>query len=132
LHYESTIETYLAITESHVAAELSTGRGSVLIDRFLPDYAAYANVHGNCPSDLLKLMEHCHKLLAKSFGYDQVFYLPVEFSVADDGYRLIDPKYQLAVDRALKTVLESWHQNYTEIRGTKDERLAQALALITS
>lgn len=126
----STLETYIALFEGHLRQDLAAREGVVILDRFLPDYVAYALVHGNCPKDLLLLARHCHFLLAETLGYQRVFFFPIEFGLDEDGDRDPDPVYQTAISDSIRSVLDQWGQSYTHLSGSIDARIAEVLGCL--
>ncbi len=60
----------------------------------------------------------------KHIHYDYLFYLPVEFSLEEDGVRY-GSELQEMHDKETKLILDYHHIPYHEITGTVDERLGQ-------
>lgn len=55
--------------------------------------------------------------------YDYLFYLPIEFALADDGFRPQDKEYQLQIDQEiLKLFFLNW-QPFIELSGSIDQRI---------
>jgi hypothetical protein len=64
--------------------------------------------------------------------FSAYFYVPVEPHVPliDDGIRSTDPGYQRKLDTTLRRVLSELMPSFTEIRGTLEQRVAEALGEI--
>ena len=127
MHRESTPETYCSFIEEHMHQEMDGQGPIVLLDRFLPDYYAYALVNGNCPEYILRLMHRCHMLLNARQRYSPVYYIPIEFPIEGDGERNTDEEYRWEVDRTLRKVLKDWHQPYRVLTGSREDRINQVL-----
>jgi len=54
--------------------------------------------------------------------YDQIFYIPIEFDMPEDGYRKVDEEYRYKVDRNMKGLL-SKSINVTTVKGSVEERV---------
>lgn len=52
-------------------------------------------------------------------------YVPIEFSIEDDGERSIDPDFQLKIDFLIKNLLDTSGIKYITVTGTVEERLNQ-------
>ena len=63
-------------------------------------------------------------------GYSHVLYLPPEFEPPDDGFRRRDPEWAARQDAAIRELLAEWSVPFTSVRGSVDERLLAALAVI--
>ena len=48
--------------------------------------------------------------------YDQIFYIPVEFDMPEDGYRKVDEEYRYKVDRNIHDLLSPL-TNVTKVKG---------------
>jgi predicted ATPase len=58
--------------------------------------------------------------------YTQIFYIPIEFQMEDDGIRKVDTAYQEEIDRYIKHVIKKCN-NVTIITGSREERRAKIL-----
>jgi len=58
--------------------------------------------------------------------YTQIFYIPIEFNMEDDGIRKVDTEYQEEIDRYIKHVIKNC-DNVTIITGSREERRAKIL-----
>lgn len=55
--------------------------------------------------------------------YDQIFYIPIEFDMPEDGYRKIDEEYRYRVNRNMHGLLSPL-TNVTTVKGSVEERVA--------
>ena len=55
-------------------------------------------------------------------GYDMLFYVPIEFSVVNDGVREGEEKFQLEIDALIREKLNATHLPYEIVGGTLEER----------
>jgi predicted ATPase len=53
--------------------------------------------------------------------YTQIFYVPIEFEMENDGIRKVDIEYQREIDHYMKRILELYN-NVTTLKGSRDER----------
>ncbi len=58
--------------------------------------------------------------------YTQIFYVPIEFKMEDDGIRKVDTEYQEEIDTYIKHVIKNCN-NVTIITGSREERRAKIL-----
>jgi predicted ATPase len=56
--------------------------------------------------------------------YTQIFYIPIEFKMEDDGIRKVDTAYQEEIDVYIKHVIKN-HDNITIVTGSREERRAK-------
>jgi predicted ATPase len=54
-----------------------------------------------------------------------VVYVPIEFELAEDGLRSVDPEEQAAIDFMIKNILDTAGIEYITVTGTVEERVAQ-------
>lgn len=59
-------------------------------------------------------------------------YVPIEFSLEDDGIRSIDTEFQKKIDFLIKNILETSNIKYITVTGSVEERLAQIEAALKS
>lgn len=67
----------------------------------------------------------------KHIWYDHVFYIPIEFSLEQDGIRYSDLEFQKLHDRETKLILDFYKIPYHVITGTIEERLDQIQRILT-
>jgi len=65
-------------------------------------------------------------------NYDYIFYLPVEFSPAWDGFRSTDMTYQKEVEAYFLKLLENWEVEYHPLSGCLDRRLHSTLEVLAA
>lgn len=97
-----------------------------IADKSLMDYSVYA--------DVLFTDERVKSLLAemvrKNINYDQVFYLPIEFAIEDDGLRSTNIDFQKRVDDRYRELISDWGIEHTVLTGSVEARINQALEKI--
>jgi nicotinamide riboside kinase len=71
------------------------------------------------------------KIVNSNAKYDIVFYLPIEFPIADDGLRSLNVKFQKAIDKKLVKYLDGHHINYQTLSGSVKVRVKKALDSIS-
>ena len=122
LDQTATTETELWLVAKQI--ELENGEGKWVADRSCIDLLAY--IH-HLFSEKLALIEFATKTLVPRFSnYDLVLYLPSgQFAIEDDGVRITDMKFQQAVDRRIRDVLEKHKIPFVKIVGSPKERLTK-------
>lgn len=58
-------------------------------------------------------------------SYEQIYYLPVEFSAKDDGIRERDDYFQRLIDAEIKLLLDRYNLPFIKITGSIEERVRQ-------
>lgn len=126
LDQTATTETELWLITKQI--ELENTESKWVADRCGIDLLAY--IH-HLFSKELDLIEYATKTLVPRFSnYDLVLYLPSgQFTIKDDGVRVTDLKFQQAIDRRVKDVLEKHKIPFVEIVGSPKERLAKVKKL---
>ena len=94
-----------------------------IADRCVLDYLAYS--HGLPFYDKLKDQVDFH--LERHGGYDQIFFIPIEFPLEVDGLRFTDDKYQKEIDERLLGLIQEYGIPYEIITGDVEERLEKIL-----
>ncbi|SRR5215204_2584707 len=61
----------------------------------------------------------------KHINYNEVFYIPVEFGLVDDGERFKGEDFQQEVDQEIKRILDYHRVPYNTITGTVEDRVQQ-------
>jgi len=95
-------------------------RYSWFADRCIVDGCAYmmeSKVNHHCWEAVRSQCWHFKHL------YDQIFYIPIEFDMPEDGYRKIDEEYRYRVDGNMKEILSNSNK-VTTVRGNVEERVA--------
>lgn len=103
----------------------------VLCDRSILDHWGYTKVlfpkqldeSGVYNSLLNFIAKHCQ-------SYDQIFYVPIEFSPVDDGTREDDVKFQQEIDKEIFKGLETVNLPYKTVKGTISERVEIVLEVL--
>ena len=126
LDQTATIETELWLIRKQI--ELESIENNWVADRCGIDLLAY--IH-HLFSKESALMEFATKTLVPRFSnYDLVLYLPSgQFAIEDDGVRVTDIKFQQAIDRRVRDVLEAHKIPFIKIVGSPKERLAKVKKL---
>jgi len=111
--------------------ELEKEEGKWVADRCGIDLLAY--IH-HLFSEESSLIEFATKTLAPRFSeYDLVLYLPSgQFAIEDDGVRTTDVKFQQAIDKRVRDILEKHKIPFIKIVGSPEERLAKVKDLMAS
>lgn len=92
-------------------------------DKAFYDFYIYAQViFGNC-----ELAEKLKRLSLELSHYDQLFYLPIEFAIEDNGLRSIDPVFQKNVDTVYRAFLAEQKIDHIQLSGSIESRLSKAL-----
>lgn len=87
-------------------------------------------VYGSFSIKDKKVLSVIEKLVRDNAKYDTVFYLPVEFSLVDDGLRSLNVDFQKFVDTRLLEYMHKHNIQYHTLSGSISERLERALAII--
>ena len=120
---------YPLFLEKHISNIFKDwGTDFVVHDRTIIDTIAYGTANGNLHPNWISFLTKAAPHLLR--GIDVYFYIPVEFAIEDDGMRSLDTEYQAAVDRAQVAVLQACRPDAITLRGSRDERVARALAII--
>ena len=127
LDQTATTETELWLIAKQI--ELENEENHWVADRCGIDLLAY--IH-HLFSEELDLIEFATKTLVPGFSkYDLVLYLPSgQFAIEDDGLRSTDLKFQQAINKRIRDVLEKHKIPFIEIVGSPEERLAKVKNLI--
>ncbi|MDP9249535.1 MAG: ATP-binding protein [bacterium] len=126
LDHTATAETERWLIAKQI--ELESADNKWIADRCGIDLLAYIQ---HLFSEEPALIEFAAKTLVPRFSnYDLVLYLPSgQFAIEDDGVRTTDIKFQQAVDRKIRGVLEKHKIPFMEIVGSPEERLSQVKKL---
>ena len=71
-------------------------------------------------------------MIKKNIRYDYVFYLPIEFTIEDDGIRSTNIEFQKKVDERYLELIRDWSIDHTILTGSVEDRLSQAMAKIAN
>jgi len=97
-------------------------------DKCLIDYSVYADVLFD--DDRVKSL--LSEMIKKNIRYDYVFYLPIEFTIEDDGIRSTNIEFQKKVDERYLELIRDWSIDHTILTGSVEDRLSQAMAKIAN
>jgi hypothetical protein len=89
-------------------------------DRCVVDGCAYMQESEVGPSCWKSITAQCFYF---KHLYDQIFYIPIEFDMPEDGYRKIDEEYRYRIDRNMHGLLSDC-TNVTRVKGKVEERVA--------
>jgi thymidylate kinase len=118
-------DQYALFFAKHISNLFRTTKSSVMIyDRTIIDSIAYATANGN----LAKSWMQFAKVVAQNVidRIDVYFYIPIEFSLEDDGIRPSDVAYQAQLDDAVLQLLREFRSDFAVVAGSRDERVAGA------
>lgn len=121
----NSLERQLSLLLGQPVLETVQGRSATytLCDRTILDHWAYTRFLFKdrlLATGLLNVIEHFVTLHCAT--YDALFYLPVEFPPRDDGTREGDAEFQEAIDREIRSLLDTFELKYTTVRGSIAER----------
>jgi len=89
-------------------------------DRSIIDFLAYTVLYSRSSLiDMGKLMESAKKI---TFGYDYLFYLPIEFNYQSEIGRA-SKETQVEVDDSIKFLIDNFKLPHFVVKGTLEERL---------
>jgi hypothetical protein len=89
-------------------------------DRCVMDGCAYMMEAGVKQDCWKSVMEQCFSF---KHLYDQIFYIPIEFDMPEDGYRKVDEEYRYRVDMNMQGLLSDCTK-VTKVTGNVEERVA--------
>jgi hypothetical protein len=89
-------------------------------DRCVVDGCAYMMEAGSSSECWRSIMAQCFYF---KHLYDQIFYIPIEFDMPEDGYRKVDEEYRYRIDRNMSGLLSDC-SNVTIVEGKIEERVA--------
>ncbi len=96
---------------------------SWVADKSLLDYLVYGKIVLK-EKDVEELIE---KIIKRNIGYDQVFYLPIEFPMESDGIRSDNEDFRKEVDCLYKETLKELGIKHIPLSGSVEQRIVQAL-----
>lgn len=97
-------------------------------DRTTIDNMVYFMLRTNHSID--ELADYVQKAMSNVKNYSHIIYLPIEFELIDDRFRLTDVKFQLDVDFKLKDIFSFFGIEHYTVTGTQDERINSVLNII--
>lgn len=87
-------------------------------------------VYGSFSIEDEEVLSVIEKIVLANAKYDIVFYLPIEFPIADDGLRSLDVGFQKFVDERLLQYMHKHRIDYHVLGGALKDRLADAVRII--
>lgn len=123
----------LYLVQQHILIDQMLSEGyhqhiGYVSDRTTIDNMVYFMLRTNHSID--ELADYVQKAMSNVKNYSHVIYLPIEFELKDDGFRLTDIKFQLDVDCKLKDIFSFFEIKYHIVKGTPDERIDKVLHII--
>ena len=107
-----------------------------LVDRCLLDGFAYTRYLYDASDEQIPdwFMDYASHLLRKYMRrYDHIFYLPVEFELADDGVRSTNSSFRNEVTQIFESLLAIGNfTNVHRLSGTVEERAEKVLSIVRS
>jgi nicotinamide riboside kinase len=107
--------------------ELENTSNRWVADKCLFDYQVYGEVVLK-DRDFLNVIK---KIVAKA-KYDHVFWVPIEIPLEDDGVRSANEKFREIIQKRYAAFLKKRGVKAITVRGSKEERVRQALAHIAA
>lgn len=111
---------YNAFLKAYQQRDLGAQAALAIADRTPVDHCSYLEVNRNMPPRFVD--RHRRDAQAALAHYRLVFYLPVQFPLRDDGFRVTSVKYQRELDRAIQALLAKAPVRVVEVRGSKNQR----------
>jgi len=107
-----------------------TSADVLILDRTIVDTLSYAKVNANLSPQWIGLIESITGyLMTLVIKY---FFIPIEFGIAEDGVRCIDPEYRVKVEHAILENLHRFRRDYQVLKGARPERVDQAIRILAS
>ena len=106
----------------------SGASGLALADRTPVDHFSYLAANANAAPELLA--RHHAAVLADVRRYRLLLYLPIEFPLRADGFRITDPAYQHRLDAAIRALLDEVAVPWLRLSGQRNARLFAADAAV--
>jgi nicotinamide riboside kinase len=103
-------------------------RGLAIADRTPVDHYSYLAANANAAPELLA--RHQAAVLADVRRYRLLLYLPIEFPLRADGFRITDPDYQRRLDEAILALLREVAVPWQKLSGQRAERQRLAEAAV--
>jgi nicotinamide riboside kinase len=70
------------------------------------------------------------RIIEKNARYDLIIYVPIEFSIPDDGIRSVDENFQKTIDAKLIEYFRTHKISYVTVKGSISTRINKALEAI--
>lgn len=106
---------------------------SFVADRVVVDAAAHALLLADMTGDkqdrlIAEAMSNATALAMQH--YTALFFMPIEFPLVFDGVRKGDTEFQQKLDAKFRHLFDRLSLDYIELRGTPEERVAQAMGIL--
>jgi predicted ATPase len=126
INEQGTADTQYAIEKTYDTVEKLFGHMPLVADRSIVDRWAYMRANG------LNLEEYYKTLaIVKTSLYTNVFYIPPEIPLENDGVRSKNPEYRAKVDQNIKDILLELDLPYCEVTGSVSKRVEIAVDFIS-
>ena len=105
-----------AVASSHVSNFVKSNHW--FADRCIVDGTAYmmqTKCSGSCRQSITTMCKYFIK------EYTQIFYIPIEFEMENDGVRKVDEIYRRKIDKNIQSLLQ-YASNSTTVKGNLSER----------
>ena len=127
INENTSLETQIWILAKQLELERNTNVPWVS-DKSLFDNLVYGSFSG-FGEEALRVIR---SIVLTNARYDLIFYLPIEFSIPEDGLRSLNEDFQRKVDKEFRKLFLENNLDYTVIRGSVRNRLNEALKRISS
>lgn len=104
-------------------AEMELAEPPWIADKCMIDLFAYADYFFNSDKALMNVLMRMTDAAVQN--YETVVYCPIEFPIEDDGFRSLDPVFQLEIDKRIKNLLYRYGLPTINVTGSRDQRFAQ-------
>jgi thymidylate kinase len=120
---------YPLYLERHIENLLTVSSADyVILERTLLDTLAYATLNANMRAAWMDFCLKLGDLLASRIRW--YFFLPIEFSLQDDGTRCVDVEYQARLEDTMLSLIRRSRPDVSVVRGSRAARVDQAMRLI--
>jgi nicotinamide riboside kinase len=119
---------YDAFIRAYAARDGSASAPLAIADRTPVDHYSYVAANANLERHLVGR----HRRLAREAlePYRRLIYLPIEFPLRADGFRVTSEQYRRALDSAIAEMLADVSVPVTVIRGNRNQRRRALLAIV--
>ena len=111
---------YNAFLKAYQQRDRGAQAALAIADRTPVDHCSYLQANRNVPRGFLE--RHQRHARAAMGQYRLVLYLPVQFPLRNDGFRITSVKYQHELDQAIQAMLARMEVRVVEVRGSKAQR----------
>lgn len=131
---EATVESYIQYIIAQLAAEQKSTNSDLFVsDRSLLDPLSYAIINmkteeSPVPLSVIEMMKRIWLLELQQ--YDLYIFVPIEFSMQEDGVRPKDDDYRKLIENQMIQLLEENRVKYIRVSGTREDRVIQVVNAI--